>query len=599
MTVTQTAGPASLVDLFARTVARHPDEPAVSEGDRQLTYAELAAEVAEVAALLRRYGVGAEDRVALYLPRSLDTIVALLAVLHVGGAYVPVDAAYPDARRDAMLTDARSRLVITAPGWGVRLQHLDRPVLELLPVVAGSTGVDRPPAAPRPAPSSAQAACVLFTSGSTGRPKGVVLEHRQMVAFALDPAVPELGPGHRTAQAASISFDTLTFELWRSFAGGAEVVVIPSIPELIRTDLQRQLRRHRITAMLAPAIALNHLARHDREALRSLRLLCSGGDVLLADTCRQLRAGGFAGAFFNLYGPTETTVACTGHEIDAPVEGDRHVPIGTAFAAARLYVLDEQLRPVPDGEPGQLFVGGAGVGRGYLDQPGLTARRFLPDPWGGGTRMYATGDRVRRAPDGALEYLGRLDSQVKIHGHRVEPEEVERALYRSGLVLEAAVQAVGPSGDKRLVAFVVPRAELRIPELRRWLAGEVAEQAVPAEFAVLDAMPLDAHGKRDWAQLAEVLADRRRRRQPYAPPDTATERYLVGLWEELLSMEHVGVQDDFFALGGHSLLAVRTRMRIERDLAVRLEPEATFEHSVVADLATYIDRSAARLGAPA
>jgi hypothetical protein len=166
-------------------------------------------------------------------------------------------------------------------------------------------------------------------------------------------------------------------------------------------------------------------------------------------------------------------------------------------------------------------------------------------------------------------------------------------------VLEAAVHAVGPSGDKRLVAFVVPREELRIPELRRRLAGEVAEQAVPAEFVVLDAMPLDAHGKRDWAQLAEVLDDRRRRRQPYAPPGTATERYLVGLWEELLSMEHVGVQDDFFALGGHSLLAVRTRMRIERDLAVRLEPEATFEHSVVADLAAYIDRSAARLGAPA
>jgi amino acid adenylation domain-containing protein len=485
----------------------------------------------------------------------------------------------------------RLRLVLTAPGWAGRLAHLPVEVAELDGQAAGDPGTDgtRRPIVP------GSAACVLFTSGSTGQPKGIVLEHRQMVAFALDPGLPAVSAGDRMAQSSSLSFDTFTFELWRSVAGGAELVVMPPIADLIGADLLRQLRRHRITAMLAPAIVLNHVARHDREAFASLRVLCSGGDVLLADTCRELQAGGFTGDLLNLYGPTEATVACTAQTVtDLTCQGSR-VPIGRALSSDRLYVLDEQLSPVPEGRAGELYVGGAGVGRAYLGQPGATAQRFVADPFAAdGSRMYATGDRVRSGDGGALEYLGRGDTQVKVAGHRIEPSEVERALYEHPRVHEVAVTAVGKAGDQRLVAFVIPAADGLSPaSLRSFLTERLPAPYVPAELIILDAMPLDAHGKRDWAQLREVAADRSSRRRPYQAPRTDTERYLVQLWEELLHVEAISVHDDFFGLGGHSLLAARGRMCIQRDLRRKLPPQAVFENSVVADLADVIDRAEA------
>jgi len=582
--------PRTLVDLVARTVARHPHAPAVRDADKQLDYTQLTAAAAALAATLAEAGVGPEDRVGIYLPRSADVVVAVLGVLTAGAAYVPVDDKYPDARRDHLLGSAGPRVVLTAPGWAARLAHLGLPVLEWDGGLAAETGE-----APAVRISGTHAACVLFTSGSTGEPKGVVLEHRQMAAFALDPALPELGPGERTAQASGISFDTFTFEVWRSLAGGAEIVVVPSIPELMSADLRKELRRRRITAMLAPAIALNHVTRYDREAFSSLSLLCSGGDVLLPQTCAELRAGGFTGRLFNLYGPTETTVACSGQPIGDEPDYAGQVPIGHEFAGARLSVLDEQLREVAPGEPGELYVGGAGVGRGYLDRPDHTAVRFVPDPRSGpGARQYATGDRVRRRADGALEYLGRADAQVKIRGVRVEPREVERVLCTHPDLREAAVVAEGEAGDRRLVAAVVPDSErVKLRAVREFLAAEVPEQLVPAEFVVLEAMPLDAHGKRDLAALGALIRDRANRRAPYVPAGTDTERFLAGLWEDLLAVEGIGRDDDFFTLGGHSLLAVRVRMALQRKLNVTVSPESLFANSVLSEQASMVDEAAA------
>jgi amino acid adenylation domain-containing protein len=582
----------TLTELFDHAAATHPDRLAISDDEAQLTYAELAERVEAVAAELVRHRVRAEQRIGLHLERGIGAVVAVLAVLRAGAAYVPVDVSYPRARREQMLEEGDLALVLADRG---RAQRIAAPaeVVELewraVPAADGPL-----PAAPRPA----DAACVLFTSGTTGLPKGVVLEHRQMVAFATDPAIPAVGPGDRMAQSSSLSFDTFTFELWRSVAGGAQLVVLPSFAELIGADLQRQLRRARITAMLAPAIALNHLGRHDREALASLRLLCSGGDVLLADTCHELRDGGFAGELLNLYGPTEATVACTANPItELPPAGGR-VSIGTALAAARLYVLDDALAPVPVGGTGELYVGGSGVGRGYLHRPGATAQKFVADQFAAdGSRMYATGDRVRIGPGGVLEYLGRADTQLKISGHRVEPVEVERVLQEHPQVHEIAVTGVGDAGEQRLVAFVIPAAAggAAPAELRAYLRERLPAPYVPAEFFVLETMPLDAHDKRDWAYLRGLAADRTRRRRRYEAPRTPTESYLVALLEDLLRVEAVSVHDDFFSLGGHSLLAARGRMRIQRELEISLAPQAVFENSVVADLAGVIDES--RIGA--
>ncbi|MEU2511201.1 non-ribosomal peptide synthetase [Streptomyces syringium] len=579
--------PSTLTALFARSAAGYPEAPAVSDGTSRLTYAELDRRSIALAGTLVRRGVRRGDRVGLFMSRGVDMVTAVLAVLRAGAAYLPVDTAYPRARRDTMLSAGRVRCVVTEPGRSEGAAPRETDVLpwQGAEEATGAGG-------PLPETAGADAACVLFTSGSTGTPKAVVLEHRQMAAFALDAALPALRPGDRSGQAASVSFDTFTFEVWRALAGGAEIAVLPSFAQLLATDLQRELRRRRITAMLAPAVALNDVVRHDREAFSSLRLLCSGGDVLLPATCRDLLSGGFSGQLFNLYGPSETTVACTRQEIRrAPGPAEDTVPIGGALDNARLYVLDPRLRPLPTGAIGELYVAGAGVGRGYLDQPGLTASRFLPDPFADdGSRMYRTGDRVRQRPDGALEYLGRADRQWKISGYRVEPGEAEAAVRSHPDVRECAVTAVGEAGERRLVAFTVPAGESLSPRrLREFLTERVPRHLIPSEFVVLPAMPTDAHGKRDWTRLLALHADRPRCDAEHAPPRDDTEKYLVRLWEDLLALEGIGARDDFFALGGHSLLAVRARLTIQQDMRISLKPEALFEDSVLEDLARVVN----------
>jgi amino acid adenylation domain-containing protein len=583
------ACPQTLVDLLLRTVREHPSAPAVSDGEQVMDYAEVLRRARFLAGQLAARGAGPDQRIAVYMPRTAATVAAVMGVLLAGAAYLPVDDQYPAGRRDQLLREGRTGMAVTAPGWASRLSGHDIPVLEW----DGMAPVDaHEPASPQVHPASA--AAVLFTSGSTGTPKGVVLEHRQVAAFAADPAIPAVGPGDRVAQAASISFDTFTFEVWRTVAGGAEIAVIPAMSDLIGMDIQRQLRRRRITAMLAPATALNHIVRYDREAFSSLRLLCSGGDVLLPRTTSELRAGGFRGALLNLYGPTEGTVACTAYPIAADGEDATTVPIGFPMEQARLYVLGDQLDPVPPGAPGELYLAGAGVSRGYLHRPGLSAGAFVADPFAAdGQRMYKTGDRVVAREDGALEFLGRIDSQVKVSGYRVEPGEVERRLCDQPEVQSAAVLAADSAEGRRLVAFIVAtESGFLLRELRTRLATELPRYMVPAEFVVIDQMPMDAHGKRDWNRLREVLQERASARSEYVKPRTETEERLGRYWEDLLALEAVGAEDDFFALGGHSMLAVRLRMAIERDLGVSVPPESLFENSILSDQARLLDEYA-------
>jgi amino acid adenylation domain-containing protein len=572
----ETNMPESLIDLLHETARRQPDAPAVSDTDRRLTYGQLAAQVDTLAATLNRHGIGVEDRVAVHLPRGVDAVVAVLGITRAGAAYLPVDERYPADRRDYMLTDGALTAVVTAAGWTDRLAHLGIDTIEW-------QCTDATESYDGPAPKPDNAACVLYTSGSTGQPKGIVLEHRQLLAFALNPAMPPLTPRDRTGQVASISFDPFNLELWCSIAGGAEIVTLPSIPDLIAADLERELRRRRITAMIMPAIAINHIATVDRNAVSPLRILYSGGDVLLPGAARDILDGDFAGRLFNLYGPAETTTACTAYEVTRVGPDDDTVPIGTAYAGFTLHIRDENGLCAEEGE---LYVGGAGVSRGYLGRDDLTAERFIDLD---GERVYRTGDRVRRRPDGNLEYLGRIDNQVKIQGYRVEPAEVERLLARNPMIRESAVIAIGDPGNRRLVAFLVASGRLLLRELRTTMLDQVPEYLVPSEFIVVPVLPTDPHGKRDWEALTILAEDRRRSRTPYAAPSTPTEKYLATLWEDLLAVESVGSADDFFALGGHSLLAVRARMSIQQDLGVAVEPQVIFENSVLTDLAQLVD----------
>jgi amino acid adenylation domain-containing protein len=578
----------NLLYLFEARVAVHPDAPAVSDENQMLTYAELDAAASAFAARLAAEGVGAQDRVAFHLARGVHVFVVILGILRAGAAYVAVDPRYPQVRRSLMIRDSRSEVMVVEPGSpgggpveGVRTIEFD----------IDAPSAETPSPAPVVGPDSA--ACVLFTSGSTGRPKAVILEHRNLTSFATDPALPLLGPGDRVAHVSNVSFDAFHYETWCAWAGGAEIVVMETMPVLLGRDLHRELRQRRITAMLVPSMALNHIVREDREAFNGLRVLCTGGDVLLPDTCRDLAASGFKGELYNLYGPTEATTACTiYHVVGLPDDADK-VPIGRPLASAEVLVLDLQGCPVPDGVSGELHVCGAGVARGYLDRPDLTNERFHPDPHRPGALMYATGDLAVRRADGLLEFLGRIDGQVKIRGFRVEPGEVERALERHPSVREAVVLPIGSGQDRHLVALVVTDDQIPMAPLREHLAATIPDYMVPAVMARIDSIPVSENGKRDLDCLRQTAEAHARRRDEHCAPDGDVERYLAALWEALLSVEEVGATEDFFALGGNSLQAFRVVKRVREELGVQIEARDVLQYSELGQLAALI---AARQG---
>jgi amino acid adenylation domain-containing protein len=574
----------TVTGLFRRSVREHPDRPAVGDGNRRLTYAELDRASDEVAGALRACGVAVEDRVGLYVERSVDLFVAILGILKAGAAYVAVDSRYPDGRRDVMLGASGAKLIITEPTWRDRLAHLAADVVTLAELShTGPVG--------QAAIEPETAASVLFTSGSSGEPKAIVLEHRNLVSFALNPGLPRLTPEDRSGQISSVSFDAFHFEIWTTLGAGAEAVVLPPVPELLAADFQRQMKRYGITAMLVPTMVVNQVVREDRDAFASLRVLQVGGDVLQPAACRDLLGGRFRGELYNLYGPAEITTACTAHRVTmADAEADA-VPIGRPLPGVVALVLSPEAVPLPAGEVGELFVGGPGVARGYQDQPELTAERFrtLADDEGRPVRGYLTGDLVRRRDDGVLEFVGRADDQVKIRGYRVEPGEVERGLRRQRQVQEAVVLPDGTAEDRRLIAVVVVDDGTDLAELRAQAERDLPDFMVPSHFIVVSEIPATEHGKRDLAALRELLDAHRRRRESHLPPRTETERYLVELWERLLGVENIGRNEDFFGLGGHSLQAFQMHRRIAKDRGVKVPFQALLARPVLADVAALID----------
>ena len=582
----------TLVRLFAHSVARHGSRPAVSDDSSTLTYTELAERARATADLLRAHGVGTEDRVGLYLPRSVDVAVAVLGILEAGAAYIAVDSRYPDARRDMMLGLAGAKVVVTTAEWAPRLAHLGINVVD----IGRIRSAGQPPGGGAETVRPDQAAGVMFTSGSSGTPKAIVLEHRNLVSFALNPSLPALAPGDRVGQISSLSFDAFHFEIWNTLASGAEMVVLPPVPDLLANDFQRQMKRRRISAMLVPTMVVNHVVREDRDAFSSLRVLQAGGDVLLPSACRDLLGGSFAGQLYNLYGPAEITTACTAHQVTAVDAESGTIPIGRPLDGVTILLLSPEGRTVAPEEVGEMYVGGPGVARGYLDRDDLTTERFVPDPVPDGSRadepgrFYRTGDLARLRQDGLLEFVGRADDQVKIRGYRVEPGEVERGLNRHDAVREVVVLPAGQGDDRRLTAFVVLDDARELRSLRAFAEENLPDFMVPSGFVVVEEIPATDHGKRDLDALRELLGRHDARQQAHVPPASRTENYLAGLWEDLLAVEHVGITDDFFALGGHSMLAFRMQTRIRKDLAVRLDFTALMRGSAaLGELAALID----------
>ncbi|WP_164014709.1 non-ribosomal peptide synthetase [Pyxidicoccus trucidator] len=573
----------TLPEVFAQAAARYPDHVAVESGGAKLTYRQLDARANQLAHHLRGLGVSTDARVALGLERSLEFVVSLLAVLKAGGAYVPLDPWLPPARLASMVEDARPRVLLTTrallpglSGLGLATVVLDDAPLSALPTSA-------PPATALPG----SLAYVIFTSGSTGRPKGVAVEHQSVLRTVLGVDYLHFGPDESLLQVAPISFDVSVMELWGALLHGARLVLLPPhTPSL--EELATLLRRERITTCWLPSGLFSQMVESEFDSLRTVQQLIAGGDVVSALHARKVLEG-LSASLTNGYGPTEATVFAVCHRMTSPARLSASVPIGRPIGNTRVYVLDDSGQPVPVGVTGELFIGGDGVARGYLEQPALTAERFVPDAFSGvpGARLYRTGDRVRWSEDGVLDYLGRADSQVKVRGFRIELGEVEATLLVHPQVREAvALVREDMPGDKRLVAYVVlASAQAEAP--RAFLQQRLPEYMVPSAVVVLPALPLTANGKVDRKALP--APDAPASSAGYLAPSTPTELLLADIWTQVLGVSRVGTGDNFFELGGHSLLATRVVSRIRAVFGTELPLRELFSSPTLGELARQVD----------
>ena len=609
-----------LHQLFERQVDRAPGAVAVAGDDADgreggdVTYRQLDRWANQIAHCLLRAGAGPETVVAVCVERSPEMVAGLLGVLKAGACYLPLDPDYPRQRLAFLIEDAQAPLLLTQrrlldrlPASGARVIFLDSPATEI-----AAHGTARPAPAGRPDPDNL--AYVIYTSGSTGSPKGVMVPHRGLlnrIAWAAR-AYP-VTAADRILQKASFSFD---FSVWECFApllAGARLVLAAPGGQRDPAYLARRIAEQGVTLVhFVPSMLPSFLAAPGLERCDALRFVFAGGETLPPDTVRQFyRRFGLDGPRLrNQYGPTEITIDLADWVCPPDPAPQRSVPIGRPLANTAVQLLDAALRPVPIGVAGELCLGGAGVTRGYLRRPDLTAERFVPDPCGPpGARLYRSGDRGRRLPDGTLEFLGRFDHQVKVRGFRIEPGEIESALARHPAVREAAVAALPEpaTGQLRLVAYLVlhepPGNPAPPPDLRAWLRGFLPEHMMPAAFVVLPELPLSPAGKLDRRALpppeaAAAAGLAAAFEAAGEPPATPAEELLAALWCEVLGRPGVGVLDDFFDLGGHSLLATQVVSRVRGAFGVELPLRDLFTTPTVRALAARLDELR-RAGDPA
>ncbi|NPC78897.1 non-ribosomal peptide synthase/polyketide synthase [Pyxidicoccus fallax] len=578
--------------LFEAQVERTPDAVAIVAGDVTVTYAELERRANQLARRLVGMGVRPEVRVGVCLERSVDLVVAMLAILKAGGAYVPLDPAHPTERLAYMLADSGVPFLLThgtlgdgldAPGILPLNLDTERPMLDAMahhPVRASVT------------PEGL--AYIIYTSGSTGRPKGVAVHHRAIVRLVMDTDYVRLTPEDRVAQLSNTSFDAATFEVWGALLSGARLVLVPRDTSLVPADLAKAVRDSGITTLFVTTALFNRMAREYPAGFGTAKHVLFGGEASDPEAVRRLLDAGPPRRLLHVYGPTETTTFATWHRVESVDAGARSIPIGRPIANTTGYVLDRELRPVPRGVVGELYLGGDGVARGYHERPELTAEKFIPDPFSTvlGARLYRTGDLVRLRSSGAIEFIGRVDHQVKLRGFRIELGEIETALQAHPAVTEAVVLVREEHGDRKLVAYLVAEAgQSPTPAaLREHLARTLPEYMLPAAFVTLPAWPLNANGKVDrkalpaptgeHAAIAVTAGD---------APATPVQQLVADAFAQVLGLPAVGLGDDFFTLGGHSLLATRVVSRIRASLGCELPLRLLFEASTPGRLAERIE----------
>jgi amino acid adenylation domain-containing protein len=582
--------------IFEEVAARQPRDTALSFASGSWSYGELNARANQLARAIQARHVTPGSCVAVCLDRSPELIAALLGVLKAGCAYVPVDASYPSERISYMLQDVAAPLLLTDSALSSRVSLTCNSVgtgvmrVDSEPERIGLESAENLDMTLSREASSGDLAYVMYTSGSTGIPKGVMVPHRGILRLVVDATYARFSPEEVFLQLAPVSFDASTFEIWGSLLNGARLAIAP--PGVLSLDeIGGAIRRHGVTTLWLTA-GLFHLAvDQNLDCLRRLRQLLAGGDALSPRHVRRAAEALPHCTLINGYGPTETTTFACCHTITAADLTGRAIPIGRPIERTEVQLLDAALQPVPDGEAGEIVIGGDGVALGYLNQPGLTADRFFPNE--AGDLLYRTGDRGRRRADGVIEFLGRADDQVKIAGHRVEPREIEAYLTQVAGIAQAAVVASTPTqGEKRLVACLVAAGPHRrtVSELRAELAGRLPRFMIPSNFYYVDQLPLSPNGKVDYIQLSTQLADKPLDELPDQPglePDSV-EGVIRAVWRRVLGIAHPGAEENFFDLGGDSLMLLGAHADLERDLGRKIPLNALFEFSSIRELTVYL-----------
>ncbi|WP_328348761.1 non-ribosomal peptide synthetase [Micromonospora sp. NBC_00421] len=584
----------SVPELFARWVARTPDATAVVFGAERLGFAELDARVHALAHRLRAMGVGPEVVVGSCLERGFAPVVVLLAVLRAGGVYAPFDPEHPPERLRYMLADAGAHLVVTTGGFADRFAGHERPVL----VVDDDEdrAVARSSADPAPVTVPDNLAYIIYTSGSTGRPKGVMISHRSYAHHCRVIAdYYGIHPGERVVLLSALTFDVAMDQIGATLTAGATLVVSDPV-FWTPSELPPKLEQYGVTIMEITPAYYREMLESGVDRLAGLKLMNVGSDVVTVADAQRWAATGLPGRFLCNYGPTEASVTCMLNPVSGDLADERGTAtlhIGRAVAGTRVYVLDAGLRPLPVGVPGELCIGGVRLARGYHRRPELTAERFVPDPFGTepGARLYRSGDLVRHRPDGTVEFLGRLDTQVKIRGFRIELAEIEAALATHPAVSAAVVVAkdVGP-GDKRLVAYLEWPHDTGpdLDELRAYLRESLPSYMIPSAWVTVAALPLSPSKKVDRAALPDPTPLQLDGARGYVAPRNPAEETIAAIWSDILGVDRIGVDDDFFGLGGHSLLATRVLARLRAALAVEVPLRSLFDATTVAELAVVV-----------
>ncbi|HEX7331325.1 MAG TPA: amino acid adenylation domain-containing protein [Pyrinomonadaceae bacterium] len=581
----------SIAELFEAQVRQAPQAIALIAGEQEITYEELNRRANQLAHYLRRLGVGPEVAVGLCVRRSVEMVVGLLGILKAGGAYVPLDAEYPAERLQYMLADSEVRVLLAEDAAVTAFADYQGAVLKLgtAAKMLEFESAENPVAAT----SGKNLAYIMYTSGSTGQPKGVSIEQRGVVRLVKDTNYARFSAAEVYLQLAPTSFDASIFEIWGALLNGARLVLMPPETPSLQT-LAEVIQQHRVSTIFVTTGLFNVLVDEQLQDLHTLKQVLTGGEAASVAHMRKAYRQLGEGSLIHVYGPTESTTFASYHAVTEQSLSGATVPIGYPVANTEIYLLDPQLRPVPIGVAGEIYIGGAGLAREYLHSPALTAEKFVSHPFSDepGARLYATGDLARFLPDGSIDFLGRRDKQVKIRGFRIELSEIEGVLDRHEKVREVAVvaEALGEGEGKQLVAYIVPASgvSLSAAELRDHVINSLPEYMLPGAFIFVDRFPLTPNGKLDVKALSLAKETQRDSEDAYVAPLNAVEQTIAGIWSQLLGVERIGSNDSFFFIGGNSIFAIQLISRLNKTYNLELPLRTIYDKPQLSDLAAHI-----------